>query len=96
MSIRLIITTKAVPGKGHELAAAMRERCLQIMQEPGCEQFEVFQSVLDPDRLVTLETWADDAALAAHAALMKANPSQTGHLRADAGQREDYVYSRTR
>ncbi len=96
MSVRLIITTRAVPGKGDELADAMRERCLQIMQEPGCEQFEVFQSVLDPDRLVTLELWKDAASLAQHAEAMKANPSKTAHLRADAGQREDYTYNRTR
>jgi quinol monooxygenase YgiN len=96
MSVRLIITTKAIPGKGGELAVAMRERCIEIMREPGCEQFEVFQSVLDPDRLVTLETWKDDAALAQHAEAMKANPSKTAHLRVDAGQREDYVYNRTR
>jgi quinol monooxygenase YgiN len=96
MSVRLIITTTAVPGKGDELFAVMRERCRQIMQEPGCEQFEIFQSALDPDRLVTLELWENEASLAQHAALMKANPSNTGHLRADAGQREDYTFNRTR
>ena len=37
------------------------------MQEPGCEQFEVFQSVLNPDKLALLELWKDQAALDVHA-----------------------------
>ena len=58
MSIRLMVTITAVPGKGAELAAQYRGRCVDVMKEPGCEQFEVFQSVLDPDRLVLLESKA--------------------------------------
>ena len=51
MAVRLVVTFTSAPGKGAELARAYRDRCPQIMQEPGCEQFEVFQSVLDPDGL---------------------------------------------
>ena len=36
-------------------------------KEPGCEQFEVFQSVLNPDKLALLELWSDHAALDVHA-----------------------------
>jgi quinol monooxygenase YgiN len=59
MPIRLVITTYAKPGKGAELAQAMTDRCRTVQQEPGCQQYEVFQSVLDPDKLVLLELWAD-------------------------------------
>jgi quinol monooxygenase YgiN len=59
----------------------------------------VFQSALDPDKLVTLELWADQAALDAHA---QRNTTQPPHpalaaLRADGVRpREDYSYNRTR
>ena len=50
MAVRLVVTITAVPGKGSELAQVFRECCAEVMQEPGCEQFEVFQSVMDPDK----------------------------------------------
>jgi quinol monooxygenase YgiN len=52
MPVRLVITTYAKPGKGAELAQAMADRCRAVQQEPGCQQFEVFQSALDTDKLV--------------------------------------------
>ncbi len=52
MPVRLVITTYAKPGKGTDLAQAMADRCRAVQQEPGCQQFEVFQSTLDPDKLV--------------------------------------------
>jgi quinol monooxygenase YgiN len=67
MPIRLVITTYAKPGKGTELAQAMADRCRAVQPEPGCQQSEVFQSALDPDKLVLLELWEDQAALDAHA-----------------------------
>jgi quinol monooxygenase YgiN len=66
MAIRLVITITAASGKGADLVAAYRERCALVVQEPGCEQFEVFQSVVDPNRLVLLEHWTEQAALDAH------------------------------
>ena len=48
MAVRLVVTITAAPGKGSDLAQALRTRCTEVMQEPGCEQFEVFQSVLAP------------------------------------------------
>ena len=96
MAIRLVITIHAAPGKGNELAPLYRSRCQEIMKEPGCEQFEVFQSVLDPDKLVLMEHWADQAALDTHSKLNATRPALPEHLRAGRGQREDYEYNRTR
>jgi quinol monooxygenase YgiN len=99
MPVRLVITTYAKPGKGTELAQAMADRCRAVQQEPGCQQFEVFQSALDPDKLVVLELWADPAALDAHAQVNAARPPRPvlADLRADGIRpREDYVYNRTR
>jgi quinol monooxygenase YgiN len=39
MSIRLVVTITAAPGKGTELAQAYKTRCAECMKEPGCEQF---------------------------------------------------------
>jgi len=96
MAVRLVVTIAAAPGKGSELARAYRARCEECMKEPGCEQFEVFQSVLNPDRLALLERWSDQAALDAHAKLNSARPPLRPELRAGAGEREDYQYNRTR
>jgi quinol monooxygenase YgiN len=86
----------AEPGKGSELAQVLRTRCTEVMQEPGCEQFEVFQSVLDPDKLTLLELWADQAALDVHAEANKTRAPLPPGLRADGGAREDYEYNQVR
>ncbi len=59
MAIRLIVGINAAPGKGSELAKLYKARCAAIVTEPGCEQFEVFQSVVNPDKLTILERWTD-------------------------------------
>jgi quinol monooxygenase YgiN len=96
MSVRLVVTLTAAPGKGSELARVFRTRCAEVMQEPGCEQFEVFQSVLDPDRLALLELWTDQAALDAHAKVNATRTPLPEGLRSGAGEREDYAHNRTR
>jgi quinol monooxygenase YgiN len=99
MPVRLVITTYARPGQGTALAQAMADRCRAVQQEPGCQQYEVFQSALDPDTLVLLELWDDQAALAAHAQLnaMRTPNPVLAALRAEGTRpREDYTYNRTR
>jgi quinol monooxygenase YgiN len=96
MALRLIVTVNAARGKGTELAQAYKPRCVDVMAEPGCEQFEVFQSVVNPDKLVILERWTDQAALDAHAKVNSTRPSLRPELREGATEREDYQYNRTR
>lgn len=96
MAIRLIVTIEAAAGKGGELAQAYKERCAEVTAEPGCEQFEIFQSVINPDKLVILERWADQAALDVHAKVNTTRPPLNPELRAGPGEREDYQYNRTR
>lgn len=96
MAIRLIVTINAVPGKGTELAQAYKERCAEIAGEPGCEQFEVFQSIINPDKLAILERWTDKLSLDAHAKLNNTRAPLRPELRAGATEREDYEYNRTR
>jgi len=96
MAVRLVVTITAAAGKGSELAQVMKARCEECMKEPGCEQFEVFQSVLNPDKLALLERWTDQAALDVHAKLNNARPALRPELRVGSGEREDYEYNRTR
>jgi quinol monooxygenase YgiN len=96
MSVRLVVTITAAPGRGGELAQAYKARCAEASQEPGCEQFEIFQGVANPDRLALLERWTDQAALDTHAKLNATRPPLRPDLRAGGGEREDYAYNRTR
>jgi quinol monooxygenase YgiN len=96
VAVRLVVTITAAPGKGTELAEAYRQRCAEVMEEPGCEQFEVFQSILNPDKLALLELWSDQAALDKHAQLNTTRPALRPELRVGNGEREDYEYNRTR
>jgi quinol monooxygenase YgiN len=97
MAIRLIVTITAAPGRGSELAQAYKGRCAEVMREPGCEQFEVFQSVVNPDKLALLERWTNKAALDVHAKANSTRPPLPTELRAEGRpEREDYEYNRTR
>jgi quinol monooxygenase YgiN len=96
MSVRLVITLSAAPGKGGELAQAMKARCAEVQKEPGCEQFEAYQGVAEPDKIVLLERWTDQAALDVHAKLQATRPPMREGLVAGRGEREDYTYNRTR
>lgn len=96
MAIRLIVTINAAAGKGSELAQAYKSRCAEITAEPGCEQFEVFQSVVNPDKLALIERWTDKASLDAHAKANSTRPPLRPELRAGTAEREDYEYNRTR
>lgn len=96
MSVRLVVSITASPGKGAELAQVFRQRCDEVMQEPGCEQFEVFQSVVNPDKFALLELWRDQAALDVHAKVNATRPPMPEGLRSGPGEREDYQYNRTR
>jgi quinol monooxygenase YgiN len=96
MSVRLVVTITATLGKGSELARWFRERCLEVVKEPCCEHFEIFQSAVNPDKLALIERWKDQAALDVHTKVNAARPPTPEGLRAGPAEREDYEYNRTR
>jgi quinol monooxygenase YgiN len=96
MAVRLVVTINAAPGKGGEFAQAFKPRCEESRKDAGCLQFELFQSIFDPDKFTLIELWENQAALDAHAKLQAARPPLPAGLRAGAGEREDYEYNRTR
>lgn len=96
MAVRLVVTINAAPGKGAEFAAAFKPRCEESRKDAGCLEFELFQSIFDPDKFTLIELWESQADLDAHAKLQAARPPLPAGLRAGAGSREDYTYNRTR
>ena len=79
-----------MPGKSDELAGLIRER--NVTTEPGCEQFEIFRNVRNPDQLVVLERWEDQMSLDTHLARNKLRPPVPLGLRLEK-DREDYQYN---
>jgi quinol monooxygenase YgiN len=96
MAVRLVVSITAAPGKGAQFAQAFKGRCEESRKDPGCQEFEIFQSVLNPDKFALLELWDSPEALANHAKLQAARPPLPDGLRHGAGEREDYEYKRTR
>ena len=97
MSVRLVVKINAAPGKGAELARALVVRCAEVaVEDAGCEQYEIFQSTANPDNLVMLELWEDQAALDAHSQTNAKRPPLFPELREGRGEREDYAYNRIR
>jgi quinol monooxygenase YgiN len=93
--VRLVVSfTADSVSLADEAVARMVERCRNASQEPGCQQFEVFRSALDPSKFVLLELWESQDALDVHAQRNAANPppARPGIV----NTREDYVYNRTR
>jgi quinol monooxygenase YgiN len=92
--VRLIVQfmadTKETADKAIEEAAA---RCKRVQNEPGCLQFEVFRSALQPERYALLEHWASKDDLAVHAQTMVANPPPRNP--AISRVREDYEFQET-
>jgi quinol monooxygenase YgiN len=65
MAIRHVVTIQVAPSKAADFASAFK--VLQaIAQQEGCEQYELFQSLDDPDKVVLLERWASQALLDRH------------------------------
>lgn len=89
MAVRIIVSMQALPGKGSELARLRARRHALVRKDPGCEQFDFFQNTEDPDQLLLVERWTDEASLAAHYAL---NRPQIGvELRSGQGKQERYI-----
>ena len=68
MAIRHVVTIQVAPGKTAEFAGAFRALQATALQEDGCEQYELFQSLDDPGKVVMLERWASQELLDKHMA----------------------------
>ena len=88
MAIWMNIFIEANEGMGSELAESYAKRCPAIREEPGCIQFEFYQSVDRPDFFILHEEWADEAALDAHRLLAQKQGVDNSQLRKGTYHRE--------
>ena len=66
MAVRHVITIRVAPGRAADFARAFEVVQGTARQEEGCEQYELFQSLDDPDTVVLLERWASQELLERH------------------------------
>jgi quinol monooxygenase YgiN len=66
MAIRHVVTIQVAPGRAGDFATAFKALQGIAQQEQGCEQYELFRSVDDPDKVVLLERWTNQALLDKH------------------------------
>lgn len=90
MAVRLVVNFKAKPGFGSKFTEAFLPIMLEVRQEPGCEQYHLFQATEDPDSLILVERWVDQPSLDAHSAAMRARGSITGDFMAEPANVERY------
>jgi quinol monooxygenase YgiN len=71
MAVRIIVSMTAATGKREALTTAFRALCPSVQQEPGCQQYEFYQSLEGADRFVLLERWDDEETLRIHSERMR-------------------------
>ena len=75
MAIRHVVTIRVSPGKAAEFASAFKVLQTIARQEDGCEQYELFQSLDDPDKVLLLERWTNQEVLGRHIEAERARPT---------------------
>ena len=67
MSIRLTVQLPIKEGEAEAFEAAAGPALAQVKAEDkGCEMYDLFRSVDDPNRYVMVESWASEEDLEAH------------------------------
>ena len=66
--VDLIASIPSRPGLGAQVLALLQDYAVHVNADPGCERFEVYADRDDPDTLVVIERYRDDAAFADHLA----------------------------
>lgn len=63
---KFVITIELEPGAREKILARAPEAQSATRAEPGCLAYDFFTCTDDPDRLVFIEAWKDEAAHAFH------------------------------
>jgi quinol monooxygenase YgiN len=66
MTIHIVAILKAKPGQESELRQALLTLIPPVLQEPGCIQYTLHESLDHPGHFVFYEAWADQAAIDRH------------------------------
>ena len=91
MTVRLIVNMEAAAGKREELTAAFASLCPSVQEEPGCEQYELYQSTERPDHFALMERWSDQDALTVHGERLRERGLDMASLRAGPSEVERYT-----
>lgn len=65
-TLTLNVRFTAKPGHETELRETLEDMVAPTLAEAGCIAYELYLHPSDPSRVVLLEEWVDEAALAAH------------------------------
>jgi quinol monooxygenase YgiN len=68
MAIRHVVTIRVARRKSASFASAFKPLQAVAQQEEGCQRYELFQSLDDPDKMVMLEHWSSQELLDKHMA----------------------------
>ena len=66
MAIRHVVTIQVAPGRAEDFVGAFKALQASVQQQEGCEQYELFQSRDEPEKVVLLERWASQELLDKH------------------------------
>jgi quinol monooxygenase YgiN len=66
MAIHHVVHIQVAAGEAAGFATAFKALQDVVRHEEGCEQYELFQSLDDPDKLVILERWTSQELLDRH------------------------------
>jgi quinol monooxygenase YgiN len=91
MTVRLIVNMEAAPGKRDELVSTFATLSPSVREEPGCEQYELYQSTEHPDQFALMERWTDQDALTVHGQLLRERGVDLASLRASPAEVERYT-----
>jgi len=91
MTVRLIVNMEAAAGKREELVAAFASLCPSVQEEPGCEQYELYQSTERPDHFALMERWSDQDALTVHGQRLRERGVDLASLRTGPSEMERYT-----
>lgn len=66
MAVRHVVTIQVAPGRADDSASAFKALQAIAQQQEGCEQYELFQSLDEPEKVVLVERWASQELLDIH------------------------------
>jgi len=66
--VTVVARISVVQGHEHVVTQALREAVTATQSEDGCELYQLFETHGQPNELVMIEHWRDEAALQAHLA----------------------------
>ncbi len=85
--VRLVINMTAKEGMTDAYADAWAPHGVEVREEPGCLQYELFRSTRIPENLALLELWESKDAFETHWLLERDKPSLTREFSAAPGER---------